>query len=141
MKLLLYRLGIVVLFLASLSACQYLREPRTTAPPVASPNPALPVVHATADQVARAMQADEFFSEYGQSTLLIQGTVFSVKRQDNSDLIIGLDTTVPTKVMCNLGRYLGIVRVGTIITIQSAYPQRDASRQASSIMFNNCTIP
>ncbi|MGB8646207.1 MAG: hypothetical protein WCF84_13295 [Anaerolineae bacterium] len=135
-----FKLGLIVWVLASLSGCAWLREPLPTAPPVASPNPTFPVVQVTADQIARAMEEDRFFAEYGQTTLRIQGTVFSVKRQD-ADLVVGLDTTVTTKVMCDLGNYFGIVRVGATITIQSAYPQQDASRQASAVMFRNCTIP
>ncbi len=135
------RLVIFLLVVANLSACSYLREPRPNAPPLATPNVAFPVVQVSSDQVARAMEADQFFAEYGQVTLLIQGTVLAVKRQDNGDLFITLDTSVQTKVMCNLGHYFGIVRAGTTVTIQSANPQRDASRQPSAVMFNNCTIP
>jgi hypothetical protein len=134
-----FKLGIIVLALASLSACGLLREPQPISQPVILPNPTLPVVRVTADQVARAMEEDRFFADYGQTTLLVQGTVFSVKRQE-TDLIIGLDTAVPTKVMCDLGSYPGIVHVGATVTVKSAYPQRDASRQASAVMLRNCTI-
>ncbi len=134
------KLAIILLLLAMLSACQYLREPSPTPAPIPSPNPAYPVVHLTADQAARAMEDDEFFSDYGQSTLLIQGTVSATRRQD-ADLLITLDTTVPTKITCDLANYLGIVRVGDTVTIQSAYPRRDASRQGSTLMLKNCTLP
>ena len=135
-----FKLGIIILALATLSACKLLREPHPTDLSTPLPSPAFPVVHLTADQVARAMEKDRFFSDYAQNTLLIQGTVFSVKRLEGH-LIIGLDTSVPTKVMCDLGIYFGIVHVGAVITVQSTYPQRDASRQASAVMLENCTIP
>ncbi len=139
-KIFSFKLVILVGLLVILSGCGLLREPRPTVQSIPTPNPTFPVVRVTADQAARAMEQDRFFSDYGQTTLLIQGTVFSVKRQD-TDLIIGLDTSVPTKVMCDLGAYLGIVRVGANVTIQSAYPQQDASRQPSAVMIKNCTIP
>ncbi len=138
--LFLFRIAIVLLLLAILAACQYLREPNPAAPPVASPNPAFPVVHLTADEAAQAMEQDRFFSTYGQSTLLIQGTVSATRRQD-ADLFVTLGTTVPTKVICDLPNYLGIVRVGDTVTVQAAYPQRDASRQGSTVMIKNCAIP
>ncbi len=133
--------GIVaVTLLTGLSACDLLREPRPGAQSSPTPNPAFPVVRVTADQVAQAMEQDEFFADYGQSRLLIQGTVSLVKRQD-SDLIIELETSVPTKVICDLGNYFGIIRVGSTVTVESAFPQRDASRQQSAVMLKNCTIP
>jgi hypothetical protein len=133
----LFNLWIVLIAVVCLSACGLVRDTQPTPGPVAPP---FPVVHVTADHVARAMEEDRFFSDYGQTTLRIEGTVFSVNRQE-TDLIIGLDTSVPTKVMCDLGNYFGIIRVGASIIVQSAYPQRDASRQGSVLMLKNCTIP
>jgi hypothetical protein len=135
-----FKLGFIILALVTLSACKLQREPQPTAQPAYLPNPTLPVVHLTADQVARAMEEDRFFSDYAQTTLLIQGTVYSVKRLEGH-LIIGLDTTVSTKVMCDLGAYFGIVHLGALVTVQSTNPQRDASRQGSAVMLKNCTIP
>ncbi len=132
--------ALTLALLAGLSACSLLRESPAAAQPGSTPNPAFPVVHVTADQVAQAMEEDHFFADYGYTTLLIQGTVLSARRQAG-DLVISLDTSVPTKVMCNLGNYAGIVQVGSTVTVQSVYPERDASRQPSAVMIKNCSIP
>ncbi len=130
----------LIALVASLAACSLMREPQ----PVSQPNATLPIVfptvHATADQVARAMQEDHFFSDYGQTTLLVQGTVSSVNTQDN-DVIVALETSVPTKVLCDLGDHPTTVQVGDSITVKSDYPQRDASRQSFAVMLKNCSIP
>ena len=130
----------LALLLLFLSACSWLREPAPTPLPADRPNPDFPVVHVTADQVAQAMEQDRFYSDYGFTTLLIEGPVASVRRQ-GTDLIVRLDTAFETKVVCNLGGYVGIVRAGTTITVRSVYPQRDVSRQPLAVMIENCTIP
>jgi hypothetical protein len=97
-------------------------------------------VRLTADQVAQAMQQDAFFSTYGQNSLLIQGTVVSINR-NGSDLIVILDSTVPTKVECDLGNHESAVHVGETITILSENPGSDASRDAGMVLLRNCRIP
>jgi len=129
-------LGIICLLFTSLAACGGLREPQ----PAAQPNPILPIVHVTSDQIARAMQEDRFFAVYGQTTLLIQGTVLSVNQQGN-DLVVALDTSLSIKVLCDIGSQSAAVHVGDTITVKSAYPERDASRQPSAVMLKNCSIP
>lgn len=126
------------MFLASLSACAFLREPTPSPQPIVTP--IFPIVRVTADQIARAMEQDQFFSQYGESTLLIQGTILLVNQQDNH-FMVELDTTVPTKVWCDLGNHSSVVEAGDRITIQSAFPQRDALRQASALVLRNCSIP
>jgi hypothetical protein len=131
------RLGLVVLaLLAGLAGCQAQQElPRPIAP-----TPTQPTVHVTADEVAQAMQQDAFFSTYGQDSLLIQGTVVSINR-NGSDLIVVLDSAVPTKVECDLGSRESTVQVGETITVLSENPGSDASRDAGMVLLRNCRIP
>ncbi len=134
------RFVIMIVLVASMAACSLLREPQTVSPPNATLPIVFPTVHATADQVARAMQEDRFFADYGQTTLFIQGTVLSVDKQDNN-VIVALETSVPIKVLCDLGDHPTTAHVGDSITVKSDYPQRDASRQSSAVMLKNCGIP
>ena len=127
---------IVLVLLAGLAGCGSRQEPAPTVRPL----PTFPTAHVTADQVARAMQQDAFFANYGQSSLLIQGTVVSIDRRGN-DLIVVLDSTVPTKVACDLGNRSSAVRVGETITVLSANPGGDASRDAGMVLLRNCRIP
>lgn len=118
---------------ASLSACGLLREPLPTPVPTT-------VVRVTADQVAQAMEADEFWTTYGHGALLIQGTVASVNQQPNH-FILELATSVPTTVLCDLGKQAASAKVGDTITVESANPEQDVLRQPSAVMIQNCTLP
>jgi hypothetical protein len=126
--------AVLALLLANLAACGLLREPLPT------PRPTAAAIGVTADQVAQAMEADQFYATYGQTTLLIQGTVASVNQQPNH-LILELATRVPTRVLCDLGNQAASAKVGDTITVVSANPERDVSRQASAVMIKNCSIP
>ena len=121
------------LLVASLAACGLLRQPLATAQPTT-------VVTVTADQVASAMEADNFYSAYGQTTLLIEGTVASVNVQPG-DLIVELATSLPTTVLCDLGSPSAAVKVGDVLTVASANPAQDVQRQPSAVMIRHCDIP
>jgi hypothetical protein len=125
--------ALAILLLGNLAACGLLREP------VATPRPT-PVLSVTADQVAQAMSADEFYSTYGQSTLLIRGIVSSVDPQPDH-LIVGLATSGSTAVLCDLGNHPPSVNTGDTITVRSANPEQDVSREQSAVMIHNCSLP
>ncbi len=131
--------GSMIVLVVSLAGCDLLREPQVSAPPNATLPIILPTTHLTADEVARAMQEDRFFADYGNNTLLIEGKALSVNRQEN-DLIVTLDTSVEIKVLCDIGNHSSSVQVGDTVTIKSDLPRRDASRQTSAVLFKNCTI-
>jgi hypothetical protein len=128
-------LGVSIALLVSLTACAIAPQQPVTP----QPEPTFPSVHVTADQATQALQSDSFFSTYGQTTLLIQGTVMSIGQQ-SGDYVVALATTGPAKVFCDIGAKAPAVNVGAAITIQSANPQRDASREASGLLIKNCTI-
>jgi hypothetical protein len=128
-------LGVSIALLVSLTACALAPQQPVTPPP----EPTFPSIRLTADQAALALQHDSFFSTYSQNTLLIQGTVMSIDQQ-SGDYIVALATTGPAKVFCDIGARAPTVNVGDVITVQSANPQRDASREASGLLLKNCMI-
>ena len=128
-------LGVSIALLVSLTACAFAPQQPVTPPP----QPTFPSVHVTADQAAQALQNDSFFSTYGQTILLIQGTVTSIGQQDGN-YTVALATTGPAKVFCDIGANVPTVNVGDVITVQSANLQQDASRETSGLLLKNCTI-
>jgi hypothetical protein len=125
-------LGILLLWLASLTSCSLMREQIPTQTP-ATNSP----LRVTPDQIARAMQEDHFYSDYGQNQLLVQGTISSLDRQNN-DLTITLSTTVATAVLCDLGNLGASLKPGEAITVTARADQ--ALRQPSAVMLKNCSI-
>jgi len=121
------------LLLIGLCGCGLLREP------LATPKPTT-VVQVTADQVAQAMDGDVFYATYGQTTLLIQGTVADIDRQPNH-FILNLATHGDTQVLCDLGNKTLAIKAGDSVTVRSADPENDVARQDAAVLIHNCTIP
>jgi len=124
--------GALVL-LIGLAGCGLLREPLATPRPTS-------VVQVSADQVAQAMTDDRFYATYGQTTLLIQGTVAAIDRQPGH-FIVALTTSGPTQVFCDLGNKTAAVKAGDSITVRSAAPEHDVARQAADVLIHNCALP
>ena len=114
-------------------------RPRPPNKPTLAPTPTLPSAQVTADQVAQSMQDDQFFTDFGDTTLLIQGTVAAVEQQ-GSHTRLKLATSLPINVVCDISPESPGVHVGELITVKSANPPRDASRDASSVLLNNCSL-
>lgn len=89
----------------------------------------------SADQIAKAMQGDRFYSDYGHQTLLVKGTVQSVVKL-NADWVALLGTSVPMKVACHFGPESPKVRVGQTIIVQSA----EGERGAPDMSLRNCRL-
>jgi hypothetical protein len=124
-------LAAMLLFLAVLPACGLLRQP--VQKPAGSP----PTAQVTADEIARAMQEDHFFSDYRLTTLVVQGTVASVDHQ-GKDRVVTLGTSIPTHVLCDLGVQPYNGKKGDAITVQS--PSSGAERAPSAVLLKNCQI-
>lgn len=129
------RVTIVAFLLGGLAACE--TPWQSSAPPPS--HPYYPVVRITAHQAARAMGQDRFFADYGQTTLLIRGTVLSLDRHDH-DTAIELGTGLPAGVICDLGNRRASARDGDAITVESLDPGRDAVRDSSGVMIRKCRV-
>ena len=123
----------LALLLGALAACSVFRQALPTPVPTT-------VAQVTADQVAQAMDDDEFYSTYGHTTLLIQGTVAALDPQP-SHFTLTLDTGVRTKVLCDLGQQTPPIKVGDTVTVRSANPENDVQRQEAAVFIKNCTLP
>lgn len=86
------RLGAAAIIVGLLSACGVMRGT-----PIPTPTPA--TLTASADQIAQAMQDDEFFSTYGHAILHVTGFAKRVT-QDNGKTVIELGTNIRTTVHC-----------------------------------------
>ena len=91
----------------------------------------------TAEQVARAMQEDHFFSDYRGETLLVQGTVASVE-QKNGETLIRLGTGLPTDVVCDVGTAATPVKAGDSLTAKAQAD--DAQRSSGSVLLRPCAV-
>jgi hypothetical protein len=107
--------------------------------PTAAPAPTLPTRQVTADQVAQSMQDDQFFTDFGDSTLLVEGTLAAIE-QLGGHTRLRLATSQAFDVVCDSGQQTPAVQVGQLITVKSANPRRDASRDAGSVLLANCSL-
>ncbi len=101
------------------------------------PTPTPAVVHVSADEVALAMQEDRFYSDYVHKTLVVQGTVSAVRQQGN-DLLIELTTSIPTRVLCDVGNHGTAASPGDRITVQAS--SDEAQRGAESVLLQSCSV-
>ena len=84
------------------------------------------------------MQDDRFFSDYGQTTvLLIQGAVRTISAQGN-ETVIELVTSEPTRVLCDVGNEMPSFPEGDTATFRAM--SGDAQRSGAAVMFKNCAI-
>ncbi len=128
-----FRVLIIMCLLTLLTACGLGRALRAATP---TPAPA-PEVQVTADQVAQAMQADEFYSDYRGDLLLVSGKVKAVNQQVGS-MQIELETNLPTTVVCDLGNQNTSVKPGDQVTVQAL--AADAERGQAAVLLKQCRI-
>ena len=125
---------LLVLLLANfsgLSACSLVRQQ--------VPTPQLEVKHVSADEIARAMQEDHFYSDYDPYALIVQGVVTDV-RQENNAYILELGTQIDTKVLCDFGNRAPQAKAGESIQILSPRASQ-AQRQPNAVLLADCSIP
>lgn len=125
--------AVFVVQIYALAGCSLFREPSPTPRPTT-------VAQVTADDVAQAMDNDAFYSTYGQTTLLIRGTVAALDPQPGH-FTVTLATSVRTQVLCDLGGQAPPIKVGDVITVRSADPGNDVSRQDAAVLIHNCALP
>jgi hypothetical protein len=85
------------------------------------------------------MQDDQFFTDFGDTTLLVEGTLAAIEQQGGHTRL-RLATGQAFDVVCDSGQQTPAIEVGQLITVRSANPRRDASRDASSVLLANCSL-
>lgn len=122
---------LLLINLSILSACSLVRQQ--------VPTPQLEVKHVSADEIARAMQEDHFYSDYNPYALIVQGVVADV-RHENNDYILELGTQIQTKVLCDFGSQAPNARAGDSIEILTPRAH-EAQRQPNAVLLTHCSIP
>jgi hypothetical protein len=97
----------------------------------------LSVRQVTPDQLAEAMKADEFYSDFREDTLLVRGRVASVYR-GSGGVILEFQTQEGVKTLCQLSRYPSAVHGGTTVT--AVTEGANAQRLSSGVLLRNCVV-
>ena len=92
----------------------------------------------TPNQIAEAMKGDHFYRDYRENTLLVKGTVSSVK-QNNNDLVVNFKSNSTFGAVCDFGSSSATIHQGDIITVISE--AGSAERQPSAVLLKNCVFP
>jgi len=109
----------------------------------ASPAPSTPsasatptVVRITADDAARAMAGDHFYSDYGQAILVISGRVGGITVTGNNSRV-ALTTSTAAVVLCET---FGAPDVKTGDTISVRVRATDALRDDAGVLLRSCEV-
>ena len=91
----------------------------------------------TPNQLANAMQQDDFYSTYREDILLVNAPVSSVTKH-NGATVVGFKTTVAYHLNCKINTTSTDIKSGDTIRILSvAY---NAQRQPNGVLLNNCIL-
>jgi hypothetical protein len=106
------------------------------AAPAASPSGSPAIVRVSADDVARAMAEDRFFSDYGERILVISGRIGDVS-VSGTNARISLVTSTPAVVLCET---FGEPAVKAGDTIQVRARASDGVRDAAGVLLRSCEL-
>ena len=105
-------------------------------PSAASPSPTPTLVRITADDAARAMAGDHFYSDYGQAILVITGRVGDITVTGNNSRI-ALVTSTAAVVLCEtFGE--PAVKSGDAISVRVR--ASDALRDDAGVLLRSCEV-
>lgn len=104
--------------------------------PTASPSGSPSILRVTADDVARAMGEDRFFSDYGGRILVISGTIGDLQLS-GTNARIALLTTTSAVVICET---FGEPAVQPGDTIQVRARASDGVKDASGVLLRSCEL-
>ncbi len=93
----------------------------------------LTVVDATPDQLAAAMQNDQFYSTYNEHTVLVQGVVASLTA-DGSGAALQFQTQGAFTTRCHVDTYPATVHPGDTISALRQGPRPSGSTSAVLLM-------
>jgi len=125
-----WRRVILATLAVALAACA---SPAPTTPS-ASATPT--VVRITADDAARAMAGDHFYSDYGQAILVISGRVGGITVTGNNSRV-ALTTSTAAVVLCET---FGAPDVKTGDTISVRVRATDALRDDAGVLLRSCEV-
>jgi hypothetical protein len=114
----------------ALAACA---SPASSTP---SPSSTPTVVRISADDAARAMAGDHFYSDYGQAILVISGRVGDISVTGNNSRI-ALATSTAAVVICET---FGAPDVKTGDTLQVRVRATDALRDDAGVLLRSCEV-
>lgn len=99
---------------------------------------AMRVTHATPDQIAVAMQQDQFFADYRERALVVTGTVASVIGDAGGE-VVHFRSASQYAALCDLRDRASGVRPGMRLTVIAE--GATGERQSSAVMLRNCRLP
>ena len=108
----------------------------STGPLAPSPSPTPTVVRISADDAARAMAGDHFYSDYGQAILVISGRVGDITVTGNNSRI-ALVTSTSAVVLCET---FGAPDVKTGDAISVRVRATDALRDDAGVLLRSCEV-
>ena len=97
----------------------------------------LSVRQVTPDQLAQAMKADEFYSDFREDTLLVRGQVASVYGNAGG-ITLEFQTDGGMKTLCGLEQYPTATLKGKTVTVVTE--GANAQRVSSGVFLSNCVI-
>jgi hypothetical protein len=97
----------------------------------------LGVRQVTPDQLAQAMKADEFYSDFREDTLVVRGLVASVYR-GTGGVILEFQTQDGAKTLCELGHHPAAIHTGNTVT--AVTEGANAQRLSSGVLLGNCVV-
>lgn len=97
----------------------------------------LSVVQVTPDQMVQAMAADDFYSNWRESTLVASGVVAGITQQ-NGDTLIQLKTNSVSKAYCDIGNATTSLATGDSIRV--AAEGEIANRTPQGVMLIGCQV-
>jgi hypothetical protein len=106
------------------------------APAASTPSATPTIVRISADDAARAMAGDHFYSDYGQAILVISGRVGDMTVTGNNSRI-ALVTSTPAVVLCET---FGAPDVKAGDAIQVRVRASDALRDDAGVLLRSCEV-
>ena len=91
----------------------------------------------TPDELAQAMKADEFYSDFREDTLLVRGQVASVYGNAGGITLVFL-TSGGMKTLCGLAQHPSATPKGKTVTVVTE--GANAQRILSGVFLSNCVI-
>jgi hypothetical protein len=92
----------------------------------------------TPDQLAQAMQADDFYSTYREDALVVRGRVAAVLRSDTGTTVV-FETQTSFGASCRMAAGSATVAVGATITVVTV--AASAERQPAQVLLASCLQP